>query len=68
MRQVPVAVSATCVRVHLQFLAYQHSNEVPQHPRASSTDDVECFFVLHNHLGLLKLQSKSNSESMEGNM
>lgn len=30
-----------------------HQNESPEHPRASSTDDVECFFsVLHNQLGL----------------
>lgn len=28
-------------------------HEVPEHPRASSSDDVECFFsVLHNQLGL----------------
>ena len=28
------------------------SNEQPEHARASSSDDVECFFsVLHSHLG-----------------
>ena len=28
-------------------------HEIPEHPRASSSDDVECFFsILHNQLGL----------------
>ena len=32
---------------------YSEQNEMPEHPRASSTDDVECFFsILHNQLGL----------------
>ena len=31
----------------------QCNDEVPEHPRSSSTDDVECFFpILHNQLGL----------------
>lgn len=38
-----------------EYVRRQHlqQNESPEHPRASSTDDVECFFsVLHNQLGL----------------
>ena len=33
--------------------AYNHANGIPsEHPRASTTDDVECFFsLLRNHVG-----------------
>ena len=46
---------------------YSEQNEMPEHPRASSTDDVECFFsILHNQLGLN--YNLRNSKSMEGHL
>ena len=51
-REIVVALIANCESLELQRQEYVARGIPPEHPRASSTDDVEDFFsLLHSHLG-----------------
>ena len=51
-REIVVALVANCESLELRREEYQHRGLPPEHPRASSTDDVEGFIaLLHDQLG-----------------
>ena len=51
-REIVVALIANCESMELRRREYATRGIPPEHPRASSTDDVEGFFsLLHGHLG-----------------
>ena len=51
-REIVVALVANCESLELRREEYQHRGLSPEHPRASSTDDVEGFIaLLHDQLG-----------------
>lgn len=51
-RETVIALMANIESQEFQRRQTAQTHGTPEHPRASSSDDVECFFsILHNHLG-----------------